>query len=52
MAKNVWEEFGEIQIPLTFTVEGLEYLETKFDIETTEDVVNAVWECINTYMEM
>ena len=41
-----------MQIQLTFTDDDIEYLKEKFDIENKEDLVEAVWECVSTYMEL
>ena len=42
----------EMSIQITFTKDDLERMREKFDIASKEDLYNAVWECINTYMEM
>lgn len=52
MAKRKWNKFKEIQITMTFTEEDLDYLSQKFDIEDKQDLLDIVWECISTYMEM
>lgn len=43
---------GEATIQITFTIDDINYLKTKFDIDDKEDLYRAVWEMINTYMEM
>ena len=43
---------GEATIQITFTIDDINYLKTKFDIDDQEDLYQAVWEMINTYMEM
>ena len=42
----------EMNIVITFSEEDLNYIGIKFDIENKEDLYQAVWEMINTYMEM
>ena len=42
----------ETTIILYFNEDYLEYLREKFDIENTEDLISAIYECIDTYMEM
>lgn len=42
----------EMQIVMTFNEEDLNYIREKFEIENKEDLYNAVWEMINTYMEI
>jgi len=42
----------EMTIQLTFTADELEYLREKFDINSKQDLIEAVYECISTYMEM
>ena len=42
----------EMQIVITFNEEDLSYIREKFEIENKEDLYNAVWEMINTYMEI
>ncbi len=42
----------EMTIQITFTIDDINYLKTKFDIDDKEDLYQAVWEMINTYMEM
>ena len=37
---------------MTFNEEDLNYIREKFEIENKEDLYNAVWEMINTYMEI
>lgn len=39
-------------IQITFTEDDITYLQEKFDIKDKEDLCQAVWEMINTYMEM
>lgn len=39
-------------IQISFTEEDLAFLREKFDIFDSEDLYNAVWECISTYMEL
>lgn len=39
-------------IQITFTIDYINYLKTKFNIDDKEDLCQAVWEMINTYMEM
>ena len=46
------EKEGGMTITLHFTNENLKYLREKFDIEDKQDLINAIFECINTYMEM
>ena len=43
---------GDIELKFTFTEEDIKYIKTKFDIEDKEDLYNAVWEMISTYMEL
>ena len=40
------------EITLEFTDLDIEYMKEKFDIESDNDLISAVWECINTYMEL
>lgn len=42
----------EVILKITFTKDDINYIKTKFDIEEKEDLYKAVWEMINTYMEM
>lgn len=42
----------DITIQITFTKDDITYLQEKFDIKDKEDLYQAVWEMINTYMEM
>lgn len=42
----------ETTIQITFTIDDINYLKTKFDIDDKEDLYQAVWEMINTYIEM
>lgn len=42
----------EMSIQMTFTADDLERMRRKFDIEDEGDLYSAVWECIDTYMEM
>ncbi len=42
----------EMSIVITFSEEDLKYIGMKFDIEDKEDLYQAVWEMISTYMEM
>lgn len=42
----------ETTIQFTFTEDDIKCLQEKFDIENKEDLYQAVWEMINTYMEM
>ena len=42
----------EMSSQITFTKDDLERMCAKFDIANKEELYNAVWECINTYMEM
>lgn len=37
---------------ITFNEDALNYLRTKFEITNKEELYDAVWEMINTYMEM
>ena len=39
-------------IQITFTKDDIAYLREKFDIEDKEDLYEAVWEMIGTYMEI
>jgi hypothetical protein len=39
-------------VQLTFSDSELNWLREKFVIETDDDLIDAVWECISTYMEM
>lgn len=39
-------------IQISFTESDLVWLREKFDISDKVDLYNAVWECINTYMEL
>lgn len=39
-------------IKITFTRDDIECIQSKFDIEDKEDLYEAVWEMISTYMEM
>lgn len=41
-----------VTIELTFTKEDVKWLREKFDIQTKEDLIDTIWECIGTYMEM
>jgi len=40
------------RVNLLFTDAYVDYIKTKFDINDAEDLEDAVWEMINTYMEM
>lgn len=42
----------EMVITMTFTPEDLAYLREKFFIDDKQDLLDAVWECISTYMEL
>ena len=42
----------EITLQITFTKEDIDEIKTKFDINDKEDLYQAVWEMIGTYMEM
>lgn len=42
----------EMSIVITFTEEDLQCIRNKFDISDKEDLYQAVWEMINTYLEM
>lgn len=42
----------DITIQITFTEDDITRLQEKFDIEDEKDLRQAVWEMINTYMEM
>ena len=42
----------EITLQMTFTEDDLKNMRTKFDIESKEDLYQALWECVNTYLEM
>lgn len=44
--------FDEASIQITFNEEDIERFCEKFYIRDKEDLYRAVWECINTYMEM
>ena len=46
------KQTGRMQITLDFSGENIAWLKTKFDIESKNDLMQAVWECISTYMEM
>ena len=39
-------------LTLEFSDDELNYLREKFDIDDEEDLSMAVWEMINTYMEL
>ncbi len=39
-------------ICMVFTEDDIAYFQTKFDIKDEKDLKQAVWEMINTYMEM
>ena len=39
-------------IQITLTEDDIAALQTKFDIEDKEDIYQAIWEMINTYIEM
>jgi len=39
-------------IQITVSKEQLDWLRKKFDISNEEDLTDAVWECISTYMEL
>lgn len=39
-------------IQLSFSEEEIDWLKSKFDIHSKEDLNSAVWECISTYMEL
>ena len=43
---------SDTTIQMTFTEDDINYLKEKFDIKDKEDLYQAVWEMINTYMEM
>ena len=42
----------DMTIQITFTEDDIASLQEKFDIKDKEDLSQAVWEMINTYMEM
>lgn len=39
-------------ITLNFSPDNLSYLREKFEIEDKEDLLDAIYECITTYMEL
>lgn len=39
-------------VTLNFSLDNLEYLRGKFKIEDKEDLLDAIYECISTYMEL
>ena len=41
-----------LTVTLNFSPENIEYLKEKFEINDLEDLENAIYECIDTYMEM
>lgn len=41
-----------ITVQLSFSEEEINWLKSKFDINSKEDLASAVWECISTYMEL
>lgn len=43
---------GKMKVELEFDDGWLEYLRKKFEINDEEDLKEAIFECINTYMEM
>lgn len=45
-------ENGFVTIHLNFSRDDVEWMRQKFDLETKEDLVTAVVECITTYMEL
>ena len=42
----------ETTIQIIFTIDDINYLKIKFDIDDKEAFYQALWEMINTYMEM
>ena len=44
---------GDMTVVLNFSEEYIKYLKTKFDwIEDKDDLIQAIYECIETYMEL
>lgn len=43
---------GGITVSLYFSDDNLDYLREKFDIEDKEDLLQCIYECISTYMEL
>lgn len=41
-----------MEITLNFDEEYLDYLREKFEIKDKQDLIVAIFECIDTYMEM
>jgi len=42
----------DTKVEIIFSEDDIKYLQTKFDIKTEKDLIDVVWECLNTYMEM
>lgn len=46
----MWDGGYYTTVSITFYEEDVEYLRQKFSIETKEELVDAVWRCIDAYM--
>lgn len=42
----------EMTVTLNFDSDALDYLREKFEINDKSDLIDFIYECINTYMEM
>lgn len=51
-AKRLYNMDGGITVTLHFDEDNIRYLQSKFDITNQEDLLNAIYECVDTYMEM
>lgn len=49
---NILYDLDGMTVTLNFSPDNLKYLREKFEIENKEDLLNAIYECINTYMEL
>lgn len=47
-----FDSFRNWTVQITFTARAIEELRKKFDINSEEDLQDAILECVNTYMEM
>ena len=43
---------GGMTVSLYFDKDNIAYLKKKFDIEDKESLLDAIYECISTYMEL
>lgn len=46
------DEYGGMTVSLYFNEDNLNYLREKFTIEDKQDLLDCIYECISTYMEL